>query len=171
MKITNFFVILLLIVCSCKQGKKIEVSFNNEINRYNYLDKPHKLKFVYDFQKIFTKKESKLLYDKLFKLNQMKKFTFIIISDKKSLKQDFTQSTKMTNGIFKEKYALNKVMTLKVNKISRELAIAYSNSISNKINDSICNIIIEKILKPNFRNKKYYDGINISIDSIINYIK
>ncbi|MFL0152739.1 TPM domain-containing protein, partial [Tenacibaculum maritimum] len=137
------------------------------------------LKFVYDFESFFTKKEFKLLQNKELKLNQTENITFIIISDRKPLGESFIESTKITNGIFKEKYTLSNVMILKMSKSSREIAIAYANSLSNKINDSICEIVIKKILKPNFIVNEYYSGVMVDFlitiydlyKEIINYFK
>ncbi|WP_281979698.1 TPM domain-containing protein [Tenacibaculum mesophilum] len=171
MKINRLFFVLIVFVSSCKLESSKKVNFSDEINRYNYLDKPHELKFIYDFENIFSEAQSQNLYNKVLDIYSKDSLVFIFISDKKPLRRSFGESTIIINDIFKEKYDLDKIITLKMSKKTREVALAYSESLSPKINDSICLLVIKNVIKPNFKKNKYFDGINNSIDSIIKHTK
>ncbi len=165
----KYFVFFLAVIslCCCKSDKNVKVKFSNEINEYNYLDKPHDLKYVYDFQNVLTDEEISKIYNKLKKINEGFKTTIIIVIDKKSFKRSFKDNTIVTNNIFMNKYKLNKSVTLKISLISKELSIAYSKSLEKELNDSICSVVIEKTIKPNFKNEKFYEGVDMAIDSLV----
>lgn len=175
--IKTFIVIAILtMINSCQNYDKSNKSstavvFSEEVNRYNYLDKPHDLKYVYDFEGFFTENESLELYERLSEINKNLNVTFIVVSDGKGNNQDFRENTMITNNIFKSKHDLDKVVTLKFSKLYREIGIAYSENLASKINDSLCKSIIETTLSPNFKNEQFYIGVNSSIDSLVNYIE
>lgn len=171
MKKTFFFIIILLILFSCKKNIKPTVIFSDEINQYNYLDKPHSLKYIYDFEDVFSEREIDSLYKKTYGLSETKNLTIVIISQKKSLESNFEENIKITNHILQSKHNLERLITLKISKSSRKVGIAFSKSLTDKINDSLCIVIIEKILKPNFRKGQYYFGVNESLDFIDNHIQ
>ena len=165
------FCICAFIFLQCENDKKREVKFSDDINRYNYLDKLHDIKYVYDFEDIFNIEESKELHNKLLKLKLEEGITFILITDdNRTLNQSFIENTIKTNEIFMSKYDLDKSITIKLSKSLRKIGIAYSKNLEQKLNDSICNHIIEDGLKPFLKEEKYYIGVDKSVDLIMNYI-
>ncbi|NMH89892.1 TPM domain-containing protein [Flavivirga algicola] len=171
------YLVIFLTLISCKKNEnskhensKVEIIFSEDINKYNYLDKPHDLMFVYDFDTLFLKNQLDNLKDNILKLKEDQNLTFIVVTDAKPKKKTIVESAKITNGIFNSKYNLDKVVTFKISKASREVGIAYSRNLESKLNDSICNMVIKDILVPSFKNKEYYNGVNLSINSLVNYI-
>ena len=61
--------LLILVVISCNNSQKVtdntHYQFEDEINRYNYLDKEHDLAYVYDFEKLLKKNEVEEIKSKL----------------------------------------------------------------------------------------------------------
>ncbi len=161
---------MLFTTISCKNNNQVEVKFSDEINRYNFLDKPHKLRYVYDFENLLSESEYLNLSKKLQEINKDKNIVFIFISDNNPIYSNFKEGAIITNNIFKTKYNLENLITIEVSKISRKIAITYSKELNNKVNDSICRKIIKSTIKPNFKNEYYFKGIVSSVDLLLNYL-
>lgn len=161
------FLILSISLFQCKSEKQSKLVFSDEVNQYNYLDKPHNFKHVYDFENVFTKAEYDKLYSKLTKINQDKKTTILLITEPKGSKEIYIESTKNIHNIFLRNHNLDKSVIIRFSKNSREVAISSSNNLEHVLNDSVCKNIIDNILIPNFKIDNYYDGVNNAIDSIV----
>jgi len=162
--------LLILVLISCNNSQEItdkaHYQFEDEINRYNYLDKEHDLAYVYDFEKLLSKNEVKKIKSRLKNSQAKAGITGVIIIENDMNAKDFDRQIKMLNGIFKKKYNLNKVYVLKINSQTRQIGIATDKELIRQIPDSISMKLIKQTLIPYFRNRQFSKGIIRSIEQI-----
>jgi len=155
--------LLILVVISCNNSQKVtdntHYQFEDEINRYNYLDKEHDLAYVYDFEKLLKKNEVEEIKSKLKTSRAKTGITGIVVIENDMDGKDFDRQIKILNGIFKKKFNLDKVYILKINPQNRQIGIATDNELLRVIPDSVSMKLIKQTLIPHFKNKQFSKGI------------
>lgn len=164
----SILTIVSLFVINCKSERIEKPIYSDDINQYNYLDIPHDFKHIYDFENVFTESEYSELFSKLNKINLDKKITFFLITEPKGLKENYLESTKNINNMLQRNHSLDKTITIRMSKSTKVVAISSSKSLEHAIDDLFCDYIIDNILIPNFKGNRFYDGVSIAIDSIMN---
>ncbi len=152
--------------------KYVKIEFSEEITRQNYLFSPHDLLYIYNFENIFSESQAQQLYQKALKVKEEHKLSIIVVSDSIPWSTSFEESTMFTAGMFAKKYNLNKIVAIKINNSFNKIGIAYNHRDSGIIvNDSVCSNIINYTLNPNFKKGKYYEGVDMAIDSLMKYLE
>lgn len=132
------------------------------------LDLPVIKKRVNDHAGMLTKKEVRALETKL-KLYEDSSSTQLVLLTIPSLEgenlEDFSQRTAEKNGIG-QKGKDNGVLLLVVKK-DRKMRIEVGYGLEPVLTDALSKRIIEKVIKPEFKEERYYSGIDGGFDSII----
>lgn len=138
-------------------------------NPYHFLP----LTYVVDFDSLITIEEGQILHKKAEEISNDNKIDIrlLIIDDFFPYKNidDFS------NGIFENwdnVFGIYKgVILIFINKNEEIVKISTSESVRKILTDEECQKIIDDFFVPNFKNGKYYHGINDGLDQIKNLLK
>lgn len=161
-----FLVLLSLTSCGISGSK--ENKFSDEVNQYNYLDKEHDLRYIYDFESLLNEEEIAKLKNLIIDFKSATDVSIIIISNEKIGRQgNIVEAAKVLNEIFGEKYNLKKTVIIKISTPSKKVGMSSSEYIEHKLTDSICNRILKDYVTPEFKQNNYFKGINTGVEQII----
>lgn len=136
-------------------------SFSNT----NFPEKPNPPRLVNDLAGMLGRDENQMLEDKLVAYNDSTstQISIVIISSLDGMdKAQYATELGERWGIGQAKED-NGVLIL-VSKNDRQLFIATGRGVEEYLPDAICKRIIERVIKPNFRDGRYYEGLNAATD-------
>jgi len=164
---TKLYLKILLIgflVLSC--SKKQAVTFDKKITPYNYLDKEYPIQYLYDFDSLLPTEKQQLLKKELQTLHHKKGLTvFIITKNKIGRNGNIKEDSELLNTILSKKFQVKNLVLLELIAKKRKIAITTSPNLKNKLNDSICNIILDSMkidLKQNRFYKAFKKGVKLT---------
>jgi uncharacterized protein len=167
----NKIILFILIIfvtssCSAQSEKNKSIILNDlEVQRY-----PSPIGYVNDFASILDSSEILRLEDKLKKYNELttNQIIIITINDKNLTEENFDKySLDISNywGIgTKEK---NNGLTIVLSTDLRKIRINTGIGTEKILTDEICNDVLNSLIIPEFKNEKYFEGLNNAVDKFI----
>jgi len=168
MTFRNIFIILILILVSCKSAK-VETQTEKPKSEIIVSEFPKQVGFINDFENIFTKEEIKFLDNLLiyYKENSNRQVAVITI-DSIPENTEFEQyAIKMSDNWNIGKNNDGNGLTVVLSKSLRKIRISTTEKTRYYITDEFCQKVIDENMIPEFKNGKYYDGLLLGLNELI----
>ncbi|MEM6815875.1 MAG: TPM domain-containing protein [Bacteroidota bacterium] len=142
--------------------------FSQEVNSSNLVSKIH----VYDYEKIFTAEEVIMLSEIISNYKEESKNEMLIatthsIGDFPDIQEYATYlGSRYSNDVKNEN-----IVTIIISKELKQIAIATSPTIQEKLTDKKCSQIIEETIIPRIQKGYFFDGITEGIYQILKILK
>lgn len=157
-------IFILLASCNPKKDKQPIANYN-----YEFLPENNEQFIINDYSNLFTKSQKDSLTKKLYDYEEKTTNQIVVVTTDAISPYTDTQKYASDIGAYwgvgqKEK---DNGLVIVLSEKLRKVAIATSYGTEKIVTDSICSTIINRTMIPYFKNDKYYQGINESINSII----
>ena len=118
---------------------------------------------------MFTSKQQKKLSKKLYDYELATTNQIVLVSiDSITPYSDIQRyATDLSNYWGKGQKGKDNGLTIVLSKPLRKIGIATGYGTEKVLTDSICNQVIQVIMIPNFKEDKYYKGVEMGIDSLM----
>ncbi len=178
MKITNtILIVFLFLFVSCyesigskKNSSAVEGEPEIKTARLPYKF-PKPLGYISDFENLFTEQQIGELAKRIsdYELINKRKITIVTVQSIEPYENviDYTSDLAKEWGIL-DGHPNNGLLIL-FSKSIGQISIVASLETKERITDEICDKVINKIIIPEFKNEKYYIGIDKSVTYLINY--
>ena len=128
---------------------------------------------VADFEQIFTAQEISALEDKLtdYKTNSNKEVIIVTVNAIEPYQEIIVFGHDLLKAWNSEISKKEDGLLIIISITLRELSIISGKETSKKVTDEICQKVINTSIIPEFKNKKYYTGIDIGLTKLMGYWK
>ena len=159
MKLSLLFVFLFL---TC-QGQKNEV-VEKTLPKFNLVQE-----VISDNSKLFTTDQKDILAKRLIEYQAQTTNQVVVITDDSITPYTNIQkyATDLSNDLGVGQKDKNNGLVIVVSDKLRQVSIATGTGTEKILTDSICKQIIDSTIIPQLRNKDYYQGISMALDSLI----
>lgn len=159
-RIFKFIVLCFIFLFACKQTQPVSTNSN--------IPKNPNQSVVYDASNLFLPSErdsltTKILQYKKLTTNQAAVLTVDSIPRNEDIQYFSTQVANSWGIGTKEK---DNGLLITISKYDKQVAISTGLGTEKTISDYECKVIIENIIVPNFKAKKYYHGVDKALDSL-----
>lgn len=161
-----FLIIFVTSSCSAQSEKNTNIiSSNMEVLKF-----PSAVGYVNDFAFIFDSSEIFRLEEKLKKYHDLttNQIVIITINDNNITEENFDKySLDISNYWGVGTKEQNNGLTIVLSPELRKIRINTGTGTEKILTDEICNDILNSLIIPEFKNERYFDGLNNAVDKFI----